>query len=345
MYRNILLILTAGLGDFVEAITVLEAIRNEYPKAKIVLLCSDRIYSYAKYCPYSNEVIPWPVSRGSAFVLHKILSYLKIALYLRKYKFDVVVNFYEIGSRKGAFLLRILLKTISPKMTFGRNTNGLGDFFDLKIEDDYRLQKNQSSCYFELAKLIGIKQVKKFPSFWFTKNEPGINLVFPENKLIAGLGVGSDRKSRLWEEESFAYVIKTLRDKYRAYIVLLGGKNEMSIARKIISFSGEEDVLDLTGKTDIEGLMGVIMKCNIVISVNSSPMHIAANLKVPVIGLIGPGNLYRDTPNGEDGKIFLVWKDVGCNPCDHYECSLNRKCMTEIKPSEITNLVNKVLQK
>jgi len=345
MYKNILLILTAGLGDFVEAITVFEAIRNEYPKARIVLLCSDRIYSYIRHCPYCDEVIPWSVSKGSAFVLYKILSYLKIALYLRKYKFDVTVNFYEIGSRKGSFLLRTLLKTISPKMTLGRNTNGLGDFFDLKIEDNDRLQKNQSYYYLELAKLIGIKQVKKFPIFWFTKNEFETNFVIPEGKLIAGLGVGSDRKSRLWEEESFASVINFLRDKYKAYVVLLGGKNEIGIAKKIISFSGEKDVLDLTGKTDIEGLIRVISKCDIVISVNSSPMHIAANLRIPVIGLIGPGNLYRDMPNGDESKIFLVWKDIGCNPCDRYECPSNRKCMIEIKPVEVANLVNQVLQK
>jgi len=160
---------------------------------------------------------------------------------------------------------------------------------------------------------------------------------------VVGFGIGSDRKTRLWTEEYFADVIKYVRDKYNAYSILLGGKNDKEIAEKILSFSSKEEILDLTGKTDIEDLIKIIAKMTFVISVNSAVMHIAANSKIPTIGLIGPGELDRDRPNGEENKIFLVQKNVGCNPCNHYECPLNNKrCMIEIKPDDVIQLIEKI---
>ncbi|MFQ3675656.1 MAG: hypothetical protein SNJ64_03855, partial [Endomicrobiia bacterium] len=166
MYERILLFNVSGLGDFIELVRFIEAIRAKYIDSSIVLVCSDKYYSYAKNCPYVNKILPWPVKKDKAFVLSRIIFYFSIVLKLRKYKFDLMINFNELGSLKSAFMVKYLTWFINPKITIGRNTNGLGEFYNLYVEDNFKLKKSENEYYKEIVKLIGVDQVNLYPNLW-----------------------------------------------------------------------------------------------------------------------------------------------------------------------------------
>jgi heptosyltransferase-2 len=345
MYKNILLFHIAGLGDFVESIRILKSLRDEYPDSKIVLVCSDKIIEYVKFCPYIDLTISWPVHKDKAFVWFKFFNYLKIILKLKKYKFDLMINFNEVSNKKSAFMLKQLIRLISPKVTVGRNTNGLGKFFDKFIEDNDQLKINQTKYYEKLVKLVGVTKIVSYPEFWFS-NRQKINISFAEEKEIVGIGIGANRESRLWKKEYFVEIINYLKKDYN--IILLGDKNVKLIAEEIVNEVKGTNILNYVARTSIEELIKIISQCKLVISINSSIAHIAANLQIFLIDLIGPGNFFRDKPNGEDSKIHLLYKDVGCNPCYYFRCPLKKdkmKCMYSITPDLVIEKIRLFIYK
>lgn len=113
--------------------------------------------------------------------------------------------------------------------------------------------------------------------------------------------------------------------------------------------SVQKNILNLCGKTDIQGLMRAISKLGAFITNDSGPMHIACALGVPTIALFGPTK--SSETNGFRAKDFtLLQKEVPCAPCKKRECPLpkgegHHKCMVDLLPSLVIDEANKVLEK
>lgn len=342
MNKNILLIHIAGIGDFIEALRSIKAVKEWHKESRLVLLVSDKIYHYAKKLPFVDEVYEWKTNKGRAFSLRGVKNYIKTVMNLKRYNFDLFINFQEIASVKGMVLMMFLEKFLRPKVSVGRNTSGRGKFFDIKLGDNFDMKKSQSEFYMELVKLAGVENVPQRIEFLYNFSfEKELN--FSLDKVV-GFGIGSEWKSRLWEVDSFVKVIKYFR-KRNYYILLFGVNREFEYGQQIIrSFENEEQkyFVNFCGKTTLEELIWLVSKCKVVVATNSLVMHIAANVGVPVVGLIGAGNPYRDRPYGDGSKMSLLWKSVGCNPCYYYECPLKTdkmKCMKLITPEEVVERV------
>lgn len=113
--------------------------------------------------------------------------------------------------------------------------------------------------------------------------------------------------------------------------------------------SVQKNILNLCGKTDIQGLMRAISKLSVFITNDSGPMHIACALGVPTIALFGPTK--SSETNGFRAKDFtLLQKEVPCAPCKKRECPLpkgegHHKCMVDLLPSLVIDEANKILEK
>jgi len=340
MSKNILLFHIAGLGDFVESLPVIKAIKESYKEYNIFLVVADKVYDYAKKFDFVNKIYSWPTSKGHSFTLFGLFYYLKVLFELKKYKFEIFVNFHEIGSEKGALLLKFIINFLKPKKSIGRNTNGLGEFFDIKIADDYCMKKSQYEFYWEIVKSLGVKSLPEENVLY--GQELQFKIEIDLNKNFVGFGIGSDRNTRLWKIDNYTKVLKYLVSK--DYIVFLFGTyKHYFLAKEIVEKLKGDKIINLCGKTSVAELVSLIKKCKFVISVNTAVMHISSNLGIPTVGLIGPGNPYRDKPYHKDQtKLILLWKDVGCNPCYYYECPLKtdkRKCMNSISAEEVIEKV------
>lgn len=113
--------------------------------------------------------------------------------------------------------------------------------------------------------------------------------------------------------------------------------------------SVQENILNLCGKTDIQGLMRAVSKLSVFITNDSGPMHISCALGVPTIALFGPTK--SSETNGFRAKDFtLLQKEVPCAPCKKRECPLpkgegHHKCMVDLLPSLVIDEANKILEK
>lgn len=112
--------------------------------------------------------------------------------------------------------------------------------------------------------------------------------------------------------------------------------------------SVQGNILNLCGKTDIQGLMRAISRLNVFITNDSGPMHISCALGVPTIALFGPTK--SSETNGFRARDFvLLQKTVPCAPCKKRECPLpkgegHHRCMVDLLPSLVIDKANKILE-
>ena len=100
------------------------------------------------------------------------------------------------------------------------------------------------------------------------------------------------------------------------------------------------------GKMNLSQLVALISKAKLLITTNSAAMHIAGIQHIPFVAISGSSNPWRDRPEGDDGKMSIIWKEIECGPCSHWECPERErnKCMNVLKPADVLGYAEKFLQ-
>jgi heptosyltransferase-2 len=89
----------------------------------------------------------------------------------------------------------------------------------------------------------------------------------------------------------------------------------------------------LTGKTQLAELIAMIGCCDLFITNDSGPMHLAAALRVPTLAIFGPTDEIATGPLSSTAVVLN--KKVECSPCLLRECPIDHRCMTRITVDEV----------
>jgi heptosyltransferase-2 len=181
----------------------------------------------------------------------------------------------------------------------------------------------------DVIRLLGVKTDIRGP-FIFSSDKAKLytetylqNNKIHETDLIIGIHPGAPFIPRRWPKERFAKIADYLIKKYAAKILYFGGKDEVDLVTSILNLM-EKPAYNLAGKTTIHESIALIERCNLFICNDSSLMHIAALLNIPVIALFGPGQYPLFAPYNEFS--IVVREDVGCNPCNESSAVWRKMC-------------------
>ncbi len=91
-------------------------------------------------------------------------------------------------------------------------------------------------------------------------------------------------------------------------------------------------------------LAAIYERCAAVVGCDTGPVHLAAALGVPVIGLYGPKDpaIYGPWSARENHPQDAIWKQVHCSPCTLRWCG-NVICMDAIRPDEVRAAVERAI--
>jgi ADP-heptose:LPS heptosyltransferase len=84
-------------------------------------------------------------------------------------------------------------------------------------------------------------------------------------------------------------------------------------------------------------MAGLINNCGLIVANDSGPMHIAAALGVPTLGLFGPTNPQMHGPYAEN-SCYVIKKDLFCIICNKTECPYKHECFINM---DVNNVVDK----
>src|SRR5258706_7983132 len=245
-----------GLGDFIFALPALQALRNAYPQAEIVLLANDWHAAFLKDRPGPiNRVIVIPPVKGVGVDpddSHRIEDPAEQGRFfanMRCEHFDLAIQMHGGGRHSNPFLLRL-----GACMTIGLKTP---DAAPLDRWVPYVYFQPEIVRYLEVVSLVGARVVTLEPHIAIVENDLAeVQRIVPDKgKPLVALHPGASDPGRCWPEKKFA----ALGDALAAagtQIVITGTQAENHLVEAVIG-SIKTETKSPYGGLSLGGLAGL----------------------------------------------------------------------------------------
>ena len=178
---------------------------------------------------------------------------------------------------------------------------------------------------------------------------PVFPLHVPRQELAAGhpriaIIPRSRWPTKNWAVANFIAAARAVREKTSATFFLVGAPEDRVAGGEIAQALGVAAV-DLCGKTSLVELGSLLQEMDLVLTVDTGPMHLAAALGRPVLALFGPTNPRRTGPYGPRHRV-LTAADLACRPCYEDICRNGKPdCMAGITPECVAATALEMLRK
>jgi heptosyltransferase-1 len=146
------------------------------------------------------------------------------------------------------------------------------------------------------------------------------------------VGPGGSWRAKCWPTERYGEFCREFEKLHGLRAVVIQGPGEESLATEVCRAA--IPAAPIAMKTTIEELMGLLGHARCMIAVDSGPLHLAAALGTPVVGLYGPTDPARNGP--------FVPGAVIVSRARPEEISYKRR--TEFSPAMLRITVEEVLQ-
>jgi len=144
---------------------------------------------------------------------------------------------------------------------------------------------------------------------------------------------GSDASYKHWSPFKFAEVANKLIEKFNTKVIIIGDESERKISDVVIHMMRNKPI-DLTGKVNLELLPAIIKRCNLFISNDGGPMHMAVALGVKTVSVFGPVSEIAYGPYPAKWSHIVVKNDISCRPCySNFKfpgCNRDKECLNSI---------------
>lgn len=326
---NIIVRMPNWLGDAVMATPVLEDLRHHFKRAKITAMCQSNLTPLLAEDPHVDELLSF--QRPSGWLPHQQHGAIIDSLQL---------GHYDLGV--------LLTNSLSSAWWFwkGQVKNRIGytgHWRSLLLDKAVPYPENRETqhlvvTYKMLLEPLGIPLSTSSPRLYVTKEEQIAareclaNCGITSQQIIVGINPGAAYGSaKCWLPERFKSVTAKLLENPAVTVVYFGDRAGAPLVQEICQGMPER-VINLAGKTNIRELMALIQACDIFLTNDSGPMHIASALGTPLLALFGSTS---DVATGPYQGGRVIHKHVECSPCYKRTCPIDFRCMTRIGVDEV----------
>lgn len=307
MYQQILLLNRLRIGDCIFTTPAIRALRQAYPEARFTVVVPRANLDLFAHSPHVDELLARPVRDW--------WSKIQFIRAIRRRRFDMVVSFQE--------------KSIFYALTarFGGMTESLS-LFNWRTRRFYRRTApwpaglHRVERYLTLAAAAGATANSSFTELYLAPADReraaarlrhnGVR----EGELVIGLNAGSTEAERCWPPERFAVVGDRLAERTGARVLLLGGPRDAQRVGEIAA-AMRQPTVNLAGRTRLLETAALLERCDLLISGDTGPLHMAAALGTPVVALFGPSDPRVAAPRfgAPGGRARILRKPYSCGRC------------------------------
>ena len=321
---------TAFLGDLILTSPLLKSLRKSFGNSEVFLFVRKGFEDVFRGF------------EGISVISLKEKSPLKVAKLFRELSVDVALS----PHRSHRASLSLFLSRIRRRIGF--NTSGFSFLYTDRVPHEFRRGIHEVDRNLSLLKPLE----DEFEVIY--DREPEIPVSSTESESVVEkfslkrpyivLAPGSVWHTKAWVPEYYGEVAKFfLKEGYR--VVLVGSKGDEPYCQRAWESSDRKSI-NLCGKTSLREFFSIVKEAALVISNDSSPVHVAVSLKTPVIEIYGstvPD--FGFYPYGEGDIVEL--KGLECRPCGIHgrrRCPEGHfKCMVDLKPEIVIEKALKYL--
>ncbi len=356
--QNILIRGVNWLGDAIMTLPALARLHEAFPQAQFTLLTHEKLAGLWEHTAHFNHILTFAQGE-SPFVIGKRLktkSFDTALILPNSLRTALECWHADIPHRighAGNWRSPLLTQAVAPR------PEAIPMQKRVAIDVEYRLinklgpQTFPSAAhhiyqYLHLAQQIGASDEPLPPRLDRTPNAPKFahtEKPRPYIGLIAGAEYGPAKR---WPTEHFIETAKQLIKQRKAHMLLIGGMADQNTAKEIAAKLPEKHHTNLTGRTTLPELVSALAACDMVLTNDTGPMHVAAAVGTPVVvpfgstspDLTGPG-----LPESSNSPHELLRTTADCSPCFLRNCPIDFRCLKEIKPAEAIAAVERVLDR
>ena len=370
--KNILVLRFSAMGDVALLAPVLRSFLHRYPNYQLTLATRPKFSAFFfglitlqktrtslrgdEAIRITDEALKAPLTQFNFFSADVDGPYsglpgiFKLFFDLRKSKPDLVLDLHDnIRTRIICFLFRMIGTRIirfdkgrGEKKAITRKQNKIRKSLAHTVE---RYQQAFSKAGFSFPILSGphleiSNQAGEIVKDWLDSKQ----LIKNENWI--GLAPFAAHKSKIWPLENYADLILAQQAKAPTRFFLFGGgKTEIQFFESLQKQFPDSCVV-VAGQLKLEEEIALMHGMDKMICVDSSNMHIAALLGIPMISIWG--GTHSDTGfgpygNTDEKKVQIALDELPCRPCSVYGTAHCHRgdfaCLTKIKVTDVGGLI------
>jgi heptosyltransferase-2 len=340
-WDNVLVLQTSFLGDTVLTLPLVAEIRRRFQARRLTLMCLPMAGELLQGHPAVDEILVYDknqADRGIAGLRRK-------AAFLESKRFTIALTPHK--SLRSALLLR--LARIPCRAGFRQSAGAF--FFNARANRDpkrhdvernlsvlYPFGVNVDDCHRELELPVD-------PAIQAVVDEKLTTLGLIAGKLVIGINAGSVWPTKRWWPNGFALLIQLLMQKHECQILLFGGPEDAAMVADVEQRSGVS-CINLVDRIGLRELPAAIGRCQVFVTNDSGPMHVAVARRVPTVAVF-----CATTPDlgfyPYTSDAIVIGKELVCRPCATHggrRCPLGTEdCIRQVAPSIVAAAVERLL--
>jgi ADP-heptose:LPS heptosyltransferase len=337
---NVLILRTGNLGDTVCAVPAIKAVKERFPKSRFIFMTAQK----AANLPHTVEVLKGLVEFDEVFTYDvaslKNLRYLYGLIgQLRSKKLCLVIYLGQSSAPFSRFLRDMFFFRVAGCKSICGFRWTKHWLFSL-AQSRYRFFDREVDRLMKLVEPLGVSREVS----WDIPSVP-LNFDMPkflDSRPVIAIHPTAKFPVNRWPLECFLEVSRALKGRCTPFFVVVGGSNAETEAEALVK-TIKNDVLNLAGKTTFLQLAEVLRQCNLLISCDSGPVHVAAAVGTPVVGIYTA----RDYPEcwypwGE--QHIVLRKDPLCQARYKTECD-TMDCIKNITVDDVLMACDDILKK
>lgn len=345
-YERILLIRTDRIGDVVLTTPAIRALRQKFPSAHLAMMVNPSTIDLIRGDQDIDEILI-----DDRFKKHRgFFGFMRLVNEIRLKNFDIVVNFH---TKKRTNLLCALSRI--PRRVGYRNDK-LGFLLTHKIKDvRSQGEKHEAQYCIDALEPLGVRS-NDLTTFVSTQEDAEqwaaefFRQFYKDNsnsiKCVA-LHLGASCPTKRWPLQYFADLVKMIDDRKPTFFIAIGGLDQTSLVADLHKMLGHRcQVYDLVGRLSLARTVSLLKRCDLLISNDSGPVHIAAAFNTPVVSIFTrnqPGiNPERWKPLGEHSRYVAPPLDMSQNFANGEV--KDQRFLYRVTPQQVLDVVDAVAQ-
>lgn len=350
--ERILIVQPSWVGDAVMATPTLRAIRQLYPNAHISYLLRRYVKPIYSGMPWADKLITYRTGRTKAKAGKGTFD---LAARLRSAKFDLAILL------PNSFKSALVCKMAGIDRIVGYERDGRGFLISDKLlpvkERGKFVPTPIVKYYLGLAGYLGATHRDLKLELFVTEAEkreaqevlvrcgldadlyrPAQSGKPPLIMLNPGAQYGA---AKCWLPEYFAKLADRLIEEHAATVLISASPKERAIVEAITRLMTHAAVdLSRSGST-LGSLKEIVRRCDVMVTNDTGPRHIAAAFDVPVVTIFGPTHPeWTEIYFGKERKVSVP---VFCGPCQKKTCPLDHRCMIRVTPAMVFDTARSLL--
>jgi lipopolysaccharide heptosyltransferase I len=351
--NRVLIVRLGALGDIIHALPVVAALREARPGVAIDWLANAKHRAILDLVPTIDRRVflgPRPAGASAPSAPDTFLGasgLVRAIRSLRAARYDVALDLQGLG--KSAILARASGARRVVGFPSGHLREAWARPFYGEVSDPsgtvHVIDKNLS-----LVRAIGVTVTDRAATLdagWFPITVPDSSIVETVTRLLplasggrfALINPGGGWPNKRWPTARLAAVASMLAARHRLASIVLWGPGEERLASAVVAAAGGSAAM--APPTSIAAMLSLAKAAQLIVSGDTGPLHLAAAVGTPVVGIYGPTSPRRNGPWNLEDVSLSRFDDCVCHHKRH--CRRTSSCLLDIGVDEVVAAIDRRL--